>query len=75
MAKRRKSQELDIVDALRLVLEAGKFESAAQDVLQRAIDHIEAQREMILQLDQRINDLQAANMDLAAKQVERMLTK
>lgn len=72
-----KSSEIDITNALRLVLEAGNFDPAAQDVLDRAITEIESLRDICqglaeqvatLQertaiLEARIDSLQAANID------------
>lgn len=51
-----KSSEIDIITALQLVLEAGNFDPAAQEVLQRAIDEIEALRDIADRLSQQLLD-------------------
>ena len=52
----RKNSEIDIITALRLVLEAGNFDPAAQDVLQRAIAEIEVLRDIADALAQQLLD-------------------
>ena len=52
-----KNSEIDIVTALHLVLEAGNFDPAAQDVLQRAITEIETLRDIADGLSQTIDEL------------------
>ena len=51
-----KNSEIDIITALRLVLEAGNFDPAAQDVLQRAIAEIEVLRDIADALAQQLLD-------------------
>ena len=51
-----KNSDIDIITALRLVLEAGNFDPAAQDVLQRAIAEIEVLRDIADALAQQLLD-------------------
>ena len=51
-----KNSEIDIITALQLVLEAGNFDPAAQDVLQRAITEIETLRDIADSLAQQLLD-------------------
>ena len=49
-----KNSEIDIITALQLVLEAGNFDPAAQDVLDRAITEIESLRDICQGLSEQI---------------------
>ena len=58
-----KNSEIDIITALRLVLEAGNFDPAAQDVIQRAIAEIQSLRDCVEELVIKVDTLTRQVLD------------
>ena len=59
----RKNSEIDLLTALRLVLEAGNFDPAAQDVIQRAITEIQSLRDCVDELVLKVDTLTRQVLD------------